>query len=98
MLEDVVDGTVAASCDDKVARAFQSALQVAVFGRDIIDLDIGKMQGVDDRVFIVAFDPCRGIVHQKRPHAPITALVSLGSPPRTQRYCAAPPHMATRAD
>jgi hypothetical protein len=38
----------------------------------------GKMQGVDDGVFVVAFDPCRGVVHQKRPHGPITTAGLLG--------------------
>jgi hypothetical protein len=97
MRGDVANGTVAAGCDGTIARAFQSTFQIVVFGRDVIDLDIGKMQGVDDGILVVAFDPDRGVVHQKRPHDPITALVSCGSPPRTQRYCAAPPYTATRA-
>src|SRR5215472_8175161 len=75
MREDVAYRAIAAGCDDNIARTFQSTLHVIVFGRHIIDLYAGKMQRIDDRAFIVAFGPGRGVVHEKRPHTLITALL-----------------------
>jgi hypothetical protein len=74
MREDVTYRTVAAGRDDNIARTFQSTLQVVVFGRYIIDLYVGKLQGVDDRALIVTLGPGGGVMHEKRPHKPITAL------------------------
>jgi hypothetical protein len=81
MREDVAYRAVAAGCDDDIAPTFQSALQVVVFGRYIIDLYAGQLQCVDNGAFIMAFGPGRGIVHEKRPHEPITAVLSECSEP-----------------
>src|SRR5262249_17037241 len=89
MREDVAYRAVAAGCDDNIARMLQSPLHVVVFSRYIIDLYVGKTQRLDDGAFIVAFGPGRGVVHEKRPHMVITALLPGGSAMRCQRYCAA---------
>jgi hypothetical protein len=73
--EDITDRAVAAGGNDDIGRVLQRPFQTVIFRRDVVDLDIGQMQSVNDGIFIVAFDPGRRTVHQKRPHDAITVLV-----------------------
>jgi hypothetical protein len=79
MLENIGDGAVAAGGDNQVRRVFQRVLDPIFLGRDVIDLEVGKVQGIDDAVLVMAFRSGRRIVHEERPHGALTARLPAGS-------------------
>src|SRR5262245_10379219 len=79
MFENISDGTVTAGGDNMVRCVFQRFLDPILLGRDVIDLEVGKVQGIDDVVLVVRLCSGRRIVHEKRPHRVVTARLHPGS-------------------
>src|SRR5262249_29350719 len=79
MFENIGDGAVTSGGDNKVGCVFQCILDPIFFGRDVIDLEVGEVQGIDDAVLVVALSSGRWIVYEERPHGALTARLRPGS-------------------